>query len=167
LSFTIAADPRQRSHSRVRVGRVSRPYFNVSDYKLPNLEAQVPVFISPRNWLAQLYPQAVGSPFVASYDSQDYGGGIRTHLHAGFLIGLSSYPPYVSRHGSLRIHCLQRLFYCCVLIRCHGQQFTAPLPSNDHIYLLKYYGFQQPCHNIYDNNFLFRIVRNEKELFGS
>jgi hypothetical protein len=43
-----------------------------------NLEDQVPVSLSPRNRVAQLYPQALGSLFVASYDSQGYGGGIRT-----------------------------------------------------------------------------------------
>jgi hypothetical protein len=31
--------------------------------------------------VARLYPRALGSLFVASYDSQDYGGGIRTRLH--------------------------------------------------------------------------------------
>jgi hypothetical protein len=31
-----------------------------------NLEGQVPVFISPRSKVAQLYPQALGSLFVAS-----------------------------------------------------------------------------------------------------
>jgi hypothetical protein len=36
----------------------------------PNLEGQVPVFISPRNRVAQLHPQALGSLFVTSYDSQ-------------------------------------------------------------------------------------------------
>jgi hypothetical protein len=36
----------------------------------PNLEDQVPVFISPRNRVAQLYPRALGSLFVPSYDSQ-------------------------------------------------------------------------------------------------
>jgi hypothetical protein len=35
MSFTIVADPRQRSHSRVRVPWDSRPYFTVSDSKLP------------------------------------------------------------------------------------------------------------------------------------
>jgi hypothetical protein len=35
LSFTIAADPRQRSHSRVRVPWDSLPYFTVSDVRLP------------------------------------------------------------------------------------------------------------------------------------
>jgi hypothetical protein len=36
----------------------------------PNLEGQVPVLISPRNRVAQLYPWALGSLFVGSYDSQ-------------------------------------------------------------------------------------------------
>jgi hypothetical protein len=30
----------------------------------------VPVFISPRNRVAQLYPRTLGSLFVTSYDSQ-------------------------------------------------------------------------------------------------
>jgi hypothetical protein len=42
----------------------------------PNLEGQIPVFISHRNRVAQLYPQALGS----TYDSQGYGGSIRTRL---------------------------------------------------------------------------------------
>jgi hypothetical protein len=60
----MADGPRQRSHSS-------------------NLEGQVAVFISPRDRVAQLYPQAPGSLFVAPYDSQGYGGGIRTRLHSG------------------------------------------------------------------------------------
>jgi hypothetical protein len=48
-----------------------------------NLEGQVPVFISPRNSVARLYPQAMGSLFVASYGSLGYGGGILTRLNAG------------------------------------------------------------------------------------
>jgi hypothetical protein len=35
LPFTIAADPSQRSHSRVRVPWDSRPYFTVSGSRLP------------------------------------------------------------------------------------------------------------------------------------
>jgi hypothetical protein len=35
-----------------------------------NLEGQVPVFISPRNRVAELDPRALGSLFFASYDSQ-------------------------------------------------------------------------------------------------
>jgi hypothetical protein len=44
----------------------------------PNLEGQVPVFIAPRNRVAQLYPLALGSLYVASCYSQGYGGGILT-----------------------------------------------------------------------------------------
>jgi hypothetical protein len=43
----------------------------------------VPVFVSPRNRVAQLYPQALDSLFVDSYDSQSYGGGILNRLHTG------------------------------------------------------------------------------------
>jgi hypothetical protein len=35
----------------------------------------------PSDRVAQLYPQALGSLFIASYDSQGYGGGIITSLH--------------------------------------------------------------------------------------
>jgi hypothetical protein len=49
----------------------------------PNLECHVPVFISPKNRVAQLYPQVLGSLYVVSYDSQGYDGGIRSRLHAG------------------------------------------------------------------------------------
>jgi hypothetical protein len=47
----------------------------------PNLEGQVPVFISLGNRVVQLYPQALGSIFVASYDSQSYGGSIPHKKH--------------------------------------------------------------------------------------
>jgi hypothetical protein len=57
LPLTIAASPRQRSHSRVRVLRHSRPYFTVSDLRLPNLEGQVPVVITTSNRVDQLYPR--------------------------------------------------------------------------------------------------------------
>jgi hypothetical protein len=51
----------------------------------PNLEGQVPVFIFSRKRVTQLYPQASGSLFVASYDLQGYGGNIRPRLHTGGL----------------------------------------------------------------------------------
>jgi hypothetical protein len=40
--------------------------------------------------VAQLYPQALGSLFVASYDSQGYSGGIRIPLHMASFYGLST-----------------------------------------------------------------------------
>jgi hypothetical protein len=42
--------------------------------------------MSPSDRVAQLYPQARGSLFVAFYDSQGYGGGILTHLHKGICL---------------------------------------------------------------------------------
>jgi hypothetical protein len=47
-----------------------------------NLKSQVPV-LYPRKMVAQLYPQTLGYFFIASYDSQGCGGGIRTCLHMG------------------------------------------------------------------------------------
>jgi hypothetical protein len=49
----------------------------------PTLQGQVSVFIPLRNRVTQLYIQALGPIFFASYESQDYGGGIRTLLQAG------------------------------------------------------------------------------------
>jgi hypothetical protein len=36
--------------------------------------------------VTQLYPQAPGSLFIASYYSQGYGGGILTRLHTGKIV---------------------------------------------------------------------------------
>jgi hypothetical protein len=80
LPFTIAASPHQRSHFWDRGTRDHILLSQIRDSR--NLEGQVPVFISPRNRVARLYPQALGSLFVAFYDSQGYSGGIRTRLHA-------------------------------------------------------------------------------------
>jgi hypothetical protein len=49
----------------------------------PNLEDQVPVFISPRKRAVRLYHKTLGSFYVTSYGSQGYGGGIQTRLHEG------------------------------------------------------------------------------------
>jgi hypothetical protein len=85
LSFTIVAGPRQRCHSQVRVPRDSWPHFTVSDWRLTHSGGPGPRIYIPRNRAAQLYPQALGSFFVTSYDSQGYGGGIRPRLHTGSL----------------------------------------------------------------------------------
>jgi hypothetical protein len=53
-----------------------------------NLEGQIPVFIPPRQRAVCLYHQELGSIFVASYDSQGNGGGIRQRLHTGGLLNL-------------------------------------------------------------------------------
>jgi hypothetical protein len=69
LSLTISAGPLQRSHSRVE-SREAHDHILLSQIRdVPNLEGQVPVFIAPRNSVAQLYAQALGFLFIASYDS--------------------------------------------------------------------------------------------------
>jgi hypothetical protein len=82
MSLTVVGGPRQRSYSRVRVLMDSLAYFTVSDSRFPHTGRPGPRIYIPRNRVARLYPQELGSLFVAFYDSQGYGGGIRTLLHA-------------------------------------------------------------------------------------
>jgi hypothetical protein len=78
VSFAIAAGPRQRIRSESHGTHDLILLSQIRDS--PNLECQVPGFISPRNRVTRFYPQALGSLFVASYDSQGYGGSIRPRL---------------------------------------------------------------------------------------
>jgi hypothetical protein len=47
----------------------------------------------PRNRVAQLYPWALGSLYVTSYDSKVYGGGILTLPNLEGLVPIYIYPP--------------------------------------------------------------------------
>jgi hypothetical protein len=110
-----------------------------------NMEGKVPVFIFHRNRLAQLYTQALGSPFVVSYDSQGYGGGIRTRLHKEW----NYLPSFITiLHGPKRKHRSQQFLYCCLRIRCQKNLFAEPLPSNLRLFWLHCSGLQAPRHNI-------------------
>jgi hypothetical protein len=61
LSFGIAAGPRQRSHSQARVPRGLITICYCLRLENPvKLEGHIPVFISPRNRVVQLYPRALG-----------------------------------------------------------------------------------------------------------
>jgi hypothetical protein len=77
LQFTTADGPRQRSHSRdrVRVLQDSWSYLTVSNLRLPpNLQGQVPVFISTMKRVTRLYPWVVGQftqPWSWSYVTTD------------------------------------------------------------------------------------------------
>jgi hypothetical protein len=82
LSFTIAAGPRQRSHSRVRVPRDSRPHFTVSNSRLLQPGGPfLPIYIPHEQG-----GPVLGSLFVASYDSQGYGWGMWPRLHTRYNI---------------------------------------------------------------------------------
>jgi hypothetical protein len=75
-SAVILMSESRRSHDHMLLSQIRDS---------PNLEGQVPVFISPRNRMTRLYPQALGFLCVVSYDSQGYGGGIRTNLRGQFI----------------------------------------------------------------------------------
>jgi hypothetical protein len=72
LSFTIADGPRQRSHSRYSTLAGLMIVFYCLRFEIPpNPGGRVPICMSiyPRNTVARLYPHALGSLFVASYDT--------------------------------------------------------------------------------------------------
>jgi hypothetical protein len=73
--------------------------------------------------------------FVASYDSQGHGGGIRPRFHTGYSLPIfhSLRTEYLIRHGPHRKHRMQQ-FYYCMCIRCRANVFTEALPSNNHIF---------------------------------
>jgi hypothetical protein len=80
LTFTTAAGPRRDSHSQVRVPRESWPYFTVLDSILPLPGGPGPRIYIPQEQGGPVIPQALGSLFVASYDSQSYGGCQRQRI---------------------------------------------------------------------------------------
>jgi hypothetical protein len=79
LSFTIVAGPRQRCHSRVQFPRDSLLHVTLSDSRLPQ-----PGDPGPRIYIHQAHGgpvilPALGSHFGVFYDSQGYGGVIRSN----------------------------------------------------------------------------------------
>jgi hypothetical protein len=86
----------------------------------PNLEGQVRVFRSSRKRVGPLYPQALGSLFVASYDSQSYGVGIRSR----FTRDEQSFKLCPVYNPSAQTAQKIQLFYFCVRV------ILRALPSN-------------------------------------
>jgi hypothetical protein len=75
LLFTIAADPRQRSHSQVRVPRNSWPHFTVSDSRLPQ-----PGGPGPRTYISQEQGDPVIPPGTGFLQYGDFGSHINNFL---------------------------------------------------------------------------------------
>jgi hypothetical protein len=63
LLFQIAAGPRQRSHSRIRVPRNSSSCFTVSNSTLPHLEGPGPRIFIPGERGNPVLPPGDGFPF--------------------------------------------------------------------------------------------------------
>jgi hypothetical protein len=85
----FAAGTPQRSLSQVRVPRVLLPYFTLSDLRL--FQSGGPNFLIyvPQEQGGPVIAPGTGILLVASYDSQDYGGDIRTRLHMGHFFSSS------------------------------------------------------------------------------
>jgi hypothetical protein len=66
--------------------RTTRNHTLLSRLRLPQLGDQIPLFISSRNRVVQLYPLVLCFLYVAIYDSQGYGGGILTRFHTNHYI---------------------------------------------------------------------------------
>jgi hypothetical protein len=64
--------------------------------------------------------------------------------------------PVGPRHGPHRKRRFQQFLCCYVLNLCGGHVFTAPLPRNGRLVLIKYSGLQSSCHNI----LTFVLIRN-------
>jgi hypothetical protein len=121
LSFAIAAGPRQRSHSRVRTPRNSWSHFTVLISRLPNLEGYVPVFISPRNRVAQLYPQATTRRVTVDLFEPSCSRILLIH-------------PWGGRKRKRRFHRYSSTHLeFCYFIRCRGNAFKESLPSNERL----------------------------------
>jgi hypothetical protein len=76
--------------------RRTRNYILLSHLRFTRPGRPGPRIHIPRNRAAQLNPRTPCSLFVASYDSQGYGGGILAHLHKG----RSMFPPFRFLHSN-------------------------------------------------------------------
>jgi hypothetical protein len=101
LPFTFASGPHQASHSWLWVQRVS--WLTVSDSKLPQPGGPGPRIYIPHQGCGPVIPQALGSLFVASYHSQDYGGGIVTRSARGVLTSPNSTAKFIKDLNQVKI----------------------------------------------------------------
>jgi hypothetical protein len=105
LLFTIAAGSCQRNHFRVRVPWDSRPYFIVSDLRLP--------FLSPL---------------------MNRRATVEVFNPASTREGVLTCPPFITSGEPNRDHRLQQFLYYCVLIRWCGNVSSEPVSSNGCLY---------------------------------
>jgi hypothetical protein len=100
--------------------------------------------------VAQLYSQALGSLFIAFYDSQRYGVGIRTGLHMGLEAG-ALYIASARTAQKTRLPTALLLFRAYLLRpSCDGYLATAEQRTymqSRSLATAVSAGFQQTCHN--------------------
>jgi hypothetical protein len=170
LSFTIAAGPRQRSHSQVRVPRDSWPYFTVSDSRRPQ-----PGGPSPRIYIAQEQGGLVIPPStrfffsllpttrrttVEVFDPASARDSFSHNRSFSLLYSIDTdrignTSPNSSIAAS-RSYCRARvekvasqlLYWCLLRICCLATDvFTEPFPSNGCLYWLHSSCLEKICHN--------------------
>jgi hypothetical protein len=90
------------------------------------------VFIFPREKVAQLYLQALDSLFITSYDSQDYGGGIRSRLQEGIstnyilvLLITSQLEPHRKHRFQLLLYPIVAFVETCLFVCLFHGRFLA------------------------------------------
>jgi hypothetical protein len=137
LSFTIAAGPRQRGHSQVCIPRDSWPHFTVSDSRLPQPGRPGPYIYIRQEQGGPENPQALGSIFVASYDSRTWDSR---------YIASGRPPQKIPFPNNFSI-----FIEVCLFCRCIETEvillFTELLPSNSRLLRFHYSEFRASCHN--------------------
>jgi hypothetical protein len=108
------------------------------------------------------------SLFVASYDSQGHGGGIRSRLHTGITGNVLTCPPFINSEEPNRDHHLEQLVVILSGVRCHGNLLTELLPSKWNSASRRCSsGFQTVFTELLLNNGLFQLVVTETCVSGS
>jgi hypothetical protein len=144
LSYTIAASPRQRSHSWVRVPQDSWPHFTVSDSKLPQPGGPGPCIYIPHEQGGPVILPGTGFPFLSLLRL----AGLRWRYSAppphGNIYLLPSLDLRYIASGRMQqktpFPSLSHLNYC-LLIHYREKVFTETLPSNERLFWLHYSGF--------------------------
>jgi hypothetical protein len=156
LSFTIAAGPRQHSHSQVQVSLDSRPQFTVSDSRLPQLGGPGPRIYIPQEEGGPVIPPGTGFPFRPLL----WFAGLRWRYSTPPPHGLELCYSWIlvikprggPKKDTVSIVIAQQYLNCCLPIRCRRNVFTGTLPSNGRLLWLCYFCFRASCHNIFETN---------------
>jgi hypothetical protein len=101
--------------------------------------------------VTQLYPRALSSLFVASYDSQGYGGGILSRLHTEMLLTQLEFNLYNFGTDHIENIIFNNSTIVTSRVRCRGNVFTQQFAAVCRPY-------QPSYHNIY-------CILNEKHVF--
>jgi hypothetical protein len=138
LPFTIAAGPRQRSHSQVRVPRDSWPHFTVSDSILSACKAMSPYLYPPGTWwlvyTLRHWVSFSSLPTTRRATVEVFEPAPFLYYHLARTEQKISFPKFL---------------YSCLSIRFRGNLFIEPLVNNGRPLWFNYYSdLQASCPNI-------------------